>query len=320
VELQPDHFIPGFSPRLVGLSVGQTAEFTLDVPAGFDNRELAGRPAVFRVRLQELKEKVPPELDDEFAKSVGNFADVEALRAGVTAELEASAARERELALEAAVLSAITDATAAEVPDALVERELDRELRDVESRLAEQGLQLDAYLRYANLDIAGWRAQERPDAERRAKLVLALDAIARQEGVTPDEKDVAAEAAHLKRAAQKAGDTRAAAVFDAPAGRSYVRERLRRRMVVDLLKGWAVEGPAAPAVAAGEPVIEKSPVAQEAQPAATPAAADESAAQALPAAEQAERAAEKSPVAQEAQPAASPAAADEGASEPPPQA
>jgi trigger factor len=264
--LGKERMIPGFEAQLVGLREGEDKTFELTFPADYPDATLAGQPASFHVTLRELRTKVLPKADDEFARTVSDAANLAAMRADITARLEANARdRARHGFADRVIEYAVANATV-EPPDLLVDREVEIMHDELRLRLAEQGIGYDEYLKVTEKDDAALHAQFRPDAEHRVKVLLVLEAIADEEHFEVPEAAVEAEVARNRERTGK--DRKLAEYFASDRGRSYVRTTMRRSGIVEaLVERWLAahpevgplphleDGPAGPeAGAAIEPV------------------------------------------------------------------
>lgn len=195
---------PGFDAEVMGMTVGESRSFTLTYPADYAVSELAGTSVAYTVHLKELRRRVVPDLDDEFAKDLGEDLDsLEALRARVRADLEAESKDASERQLRADLLKQIARRLPFPVPGTLVDREIDRRVEDFARRLMSQ--QIDP--RRANIDWAAFRQGQREPAQESVASALVLDQIARRDGITVTEADLERE---LERYAERTGLTPAA--------------------------------------------------------------------------------------------------------------
>jgi trigger factor len=252
--LGQERLIPGFEANLHGLRVGDSTAFDIDFPEDYPEAGLAGQPAHFEVELRELREKVLPELDADFVGTLGDFADVDALRTDVRARLERNALdRARHGFADRIIEYAVANATV-ELPDILVDQEVEVMHDEFRGSLARQGITEEAYLKAIEKTDADLHADFRPGAEKRVRTLLVLSKVADAEGVTiPD----AAVEAEIQRGRERyPDDARLQAYFDSDRGRSYIRSTLRRSRVVEgLIDGWLAAHPAHPAM----PHIEDAP-------------------------------------------------------------
>jgi trigger factor len=242
-----DRLIPGFEDNLVGLEVGGTKGFDITFPEDYQEEALAGKVAHFEVELRELREKILPDLDDDFAKSMGDFADLAALRTDIKSRLERNALdRARHEFADKIIEYAIANATL-ELPDVLLDQEVEVMHDEFRGSLARQGISEEAYLRVTGKSDADLHADFRPDAEKRVKVLLVLSKVAEVEGVTVGDADVDAEVARGQ--AQYATDQKLVRYFESERGRNFIRSTLRRsRTVEHLVDGWLAAHPDHPPI------------------------------------------------------------------------
>jgi trigger factor len=245
--LGQERLIPGFEANLVGLEVGGKTGFDITFPDDYPEAELAGKPAHFEVELKELREKVQPELDDDFLKTLGDFADVGALRADVRARLQRNALdRARHAFADRIIEYAVANATV-DLPEILIEQEVEVMHDEFRGSLARQGIGEEAYLKAVEKTEADMHAEFRPGAEKRVRTLLVLSKVAEAEGVEVPESDVEEEIARGRE--RYAGDQKLSAYFDSERGRSYIRSTLRRSRVVEgLVDAWLAAHPEHPAL------------------------------------------------------------------------
>jgi trigger factor len=224
---------PGFDDEVKGMTVGETRSFTLSYPADYAVAELAGTSVGYAVHLKELRRRVVPDLDDEFAKDLGDDLDsLDALRARVREDLEAEAREASERQLRADLLKQLARRLPFPVPGSLVDREIDRRVEDFARRLMSQ--QIDP--RRANVDWAAFRQSQREPAQEAVASALVLDEIARRDGITVSDADLERE---IERYAVRTGLTPAAvrARLEQEDGLSRMQVGLRRDQVVNAVLG-----------------------------------------------------------------------------------
>ena len=240
--LGQERLIPGFEANLVGLEVGGTTEFDITFPDDYPETELAGQTAHFAVELRELREKVLPELDQDFVGTLGDFADVDALRADVKARLERNALdRARHEFADRIIEYAVANATL-DLPDILVDQEVEVMHDEFRGTLARQGIAEDAYLKAVDKTDADLHGEFRPGAEKRVRTLLVLSKVADAEGLTVPDTEVDAEVARGRE--RYPDDAKLQAYFDSERGRAYIRSTLRRSRVVEgLIDRWLAEHP-----------------------------------------------------------------------------
>ncbi len=195
--------IPGFEEQLVGMNKGETREISVAFPADYNNKELAGKDAKFTVTLKEVKKKVLPELNDEFAKDLGEHKTVDDLRTRIREDIEIRKKNELASGQREELLGKLVDAHAFDVPEGMVERELMSMARSQATRMARQGMDLKSF------DIAKFRLTNRDLAVRRVKGILILDVIADKEKIEVGDAEVnAALAAAARGSGQKLEEVR----------------------------------------------------------------------------------------------------------------
>lgn len=186
-------FIPGFEDQVVGHKPGESFSVNVTFPTEYHAKELAGQEARFEVTLHSLKVKDLPELDDEFAKDVSEFDTLAEYKDSLRAKLEDQAKKQAESAFEDRVVAAAVETATIEIPEAMIEQEVNQTLRQQEQSMAYQGIQLNQYLQYVGKTLEELKKEMRPNAERTVKTGLVLDAIADAENFEVTAEDRKAE-------------------------------------------------------------------------------------------------------------------------------
>ena len=190
LKLGSGQFIPGFEEQLVGKKAGENVDVTVTFPEEYHAEDLKGKEAVFKCFVHEVQAEVVPELDDEFAKDVSEFDTIEELRADKRKKLEEAAAlraknqRENELIEKACANASV------EIPEAMIERQMDHILNDIRYRLSMQGISLEDYCKYTGTSIEDMRKEMRADAEKRVKSQLVLEAIGKAEAIEAGAEEI----------------------------------------------------------------------------------------------------------------------------------
>ena len=198
LELGSNSFIPGFEEQVVGMATGEEKDIEVSFPEEYHAAELAGKPAVFKIKLHEIKTKQLPELDDEFAKDADEEVETLAeLKEKTQKSLEESKKNEAENAIREAVIEKATANAEVEIPEVMVETELDRMLKEFEQRLSMQGMNLELYFQFSGQDEAALKEQMKEDAEKRVRTNLVLEAIIATENIEATEADVEEEIAKM---------------------------------------------------------------------------------------------------------------------------
>lgn len=194
LEIGSGTFIPGFEEQLVGKSSGEETEVEVTFPEEYHAEELAGKTATFKVKVHEVKTKELPELDDEFAKDVDEEVETLAeLKEKTKARLQEEKEREAENTKREEIVNKATDNAEINVPDAMVDTELDRMVKEFEQRLQMQGMTMDMYFQFTGQDENALKEQMKEDASKRVKTNLVLEAISEAENVEVTEEDINAE-------------------------------------------------------------------------------------------------------------------------------
>jgi trigger factor len=235
-ELKDGVLLPELLEAIPGAKVGENRSVTVKFPDDYGEPRLAGKDGTIKVTVQGVKEKVLPDLDDALAKQLsdGKHETVEAYRSATREQLEESAKALSQMAREQAAVKALVDASAVEIPDALVERELASHLDSLDRSLHRQGLRLDRYLEYLGKTPEQWIAEERPEAESHVKRDLVLDEFARREHIEPTDDEVTT---YIEQEAAK-DDELKGQVDDlkrGPNSRRFFAARLRRLRVLERL-------------------------------------------------------------------------------------
>jgi trigger factor len=228
---------PGFDQELAGLAVGARKAFTVGYPADYAIAELAGTEVGYVVSVKAVRKRVVPALDDEFAKDVGDFESLDALRTRVRADLQHEAAQEAERQVRMDLLQQLAGRVGFDVPATLVDREIDRRMEEFVRRLLEQ--QVDPMR--ANINWEEFRERQREPAVQAVRSALVLDEVARREGLTVADADVTRE---VERYAERSGRTPAAvrARLEKDGGIARLHAGLRRERAIDFLLSRATIG------------------------------------------------------------------------------
>ena len=283
LKLGSGQFIPGFEDQIVGKEIGAEFDVNVKFPADYHAADLADKDATFKCKLHSIKFNELPELDDEFARDVSEFDTLDEYKADIKAKIEEKNNKAADTDVEEQLIAALIEKLEADIPEAMFENETENFVRDYDSRLRMQGLDLATYFKYTGLDLDALRKQMRPDAERQVKTRLALEKIAALENIEVTEEETEAEYARLATAyGMEADQVKAAVPADALA------EDLKVKKAVDFVKENAVvtDGETEKPKAKRAPAKRKT-TKKAAAPAEAPAEAAEAPAEA-PATEEAE--------------------------------
>ena len=190
-------FIPGFEEKLVGAEIGKEVEVDVTFPEEYHAKELAGKPAVFKCTVKEIKVKELPELDDDFAQDVSDFDTLEEYKADVRKKVEEKKAADAKAKKEDAVIEKIIEGATMEIPDAMVETQAERMVDEFAQRLQMQGLSMEQYMQFTGGNVKAMVEQSKPQALKRIQSRLVLDAVVAAENLTATDEEVNAELAKM---------------------------------------------------------------------------------------------------------------------------
>lgn len=195
LDLGHSNFIPGFAEQLVGKNLNDEFEIKVNFPEDYHDEKLKGQPATFKIKINEIKEKKLPELNDEFAQKVGSFKNVDELKADIKNYLETQRERTNKMNSENEVFKAVIDAAKVDIPQSMIDREVNSLREEYKQRLAAQGINWDALVKAQGEDQLLKNLDE--DAMTRIKNSLVIDKIAKVENIKLEQKDLEAKFAQL---------------------------------------------------------------------------------------------------------------------------
>ena len=188
-------FIPGFEEQIIGMRAGEEKNITVTFPQEYHAENLAGKEAVFAVKVRDVHVKELPALDDEFAKDVSEFDTLDELRAAKRKTMEERAARNEKTARENLCIKAVCDAATVEVPACMTDRQINYMLQDMAYRLSMSGISLEDYCKYTGTDLEALRESYRTEAEGRVKMQLVIEAVGKAEKIACTDEELEAEIA-----------------------------------------------------------------------------------------------------------------------------
>ena len=226
-------FIPGFEEGLVGVKAGEDKELNLTFPEDYYHEDLRGASVVFKVHVNEVKHEVLPALDDDFAKDVNapGVENVEDLKKLVKDRLASSKKSKAEDEAEEKLIDQLIAAEKVDLPEVMIDNEVEDMVSNRENYFKQQGLTLDMYLKYTGSDLDAFKKSLRPDAERTVRMRLALEKIAELEKLEPTDEDYEKEYKNIADAYQMDIDTVKKLV-----DKSYITEGLRSQLAMDFVK------------------------------------------------------------------------------------
>lgn len=232
-------FIPGFEEQMVGMQIGEEKDLSVKFPEEYHAKELAGKDAVFHVKVNSITVRELPELDDDFAKDVSEFDTLDAYKQDIRAKLEAESKEHCDAEFENALVDAAVANATLDVPGAMIERQIDGMLRDFQMRLAYQGMRLEDFMKYTGQGIEELRTQYREQADKRVRAELVLQAIKKAEGIEATDEEVEAEIAKFAEEGKKTVEEFKASLK--PEDIDYLKDSIGIRKTVDMLKAAAAE-------------------------------------------------------------------------------
>ncbi|KWX87229.1 trigger factor [Paenibacillus riograndensis] len=253
LELGSNSFIPGFEEQVVGMSTGDFKDVEVTFPEAYHAENLAGKAAVFKVKVHEIKRKQLPELDDEFAKDVSEFDTMEEYKADLKAQIESRKKENLKGARETAVVDAAASNAEVEIPDAMIVSEVAHMVRDFDNRLRQQGMNMDMFLSFSGQTREDLELQMKGDAEKRVRNNLVLEVIAKAENIEVSEEEVNEELASMAESFKRTPEE-IRSILAANGSLSSLNDEISLRKTIDFLveNSVEVEAPATQEEAAPE--------------------------------------------------------------------
>ncbi|MBQ9746566.1 MAG: trigger factor [Clostridia bacterium] len=200
LKLGSGAFIPGFEEQIVGKVIGENFDVNVTFPADYHAENLAGKEAVFKCLVHAIKVRELPELDDEFVKDVSEFDTVDEYRADIAAKLQAEADKAEDSKVDGQLMDKLVEIMEADIPEVMFANETDNMMRDYETRLRYQGLDMEMFMKYTGQTVEAMKEQFRPQAEKQVKTRLALEAIAKAENFEATAEEIEAEYSKIAEA------------------------------------------------------------------------------------------------------------------------
>ena len=234
LTLGSNQFIPGFEEQMVGMNIGEEKDLNVTFPEQYHAAELAGKAAVFHVKVNSATHTELPELNDEFAADASEYNTFAEYKDSIVKELNEKAAKNNEVAVENALVEKATANAQMDIPEAMIRDQVNYILREMQMRMAYQGLRLEDYLKYTGQTVEQLADMYKGEAEQRVKMELTLEAIRKVEGVEPTDEDVQKQIAEqAERMGQKVEDFEKTLTDEQ---RGYLKDSAAIQKVVELLK------------------------------------------------------------------------------------
>ena len=190
LEIGSNRFIPGFEDQMIGMQIGEEKDLNVKFPDEYHSAEVAGKDAVFHVKVNGIQTVEKPELDDDFAADISDFDTFADYKADVVKRLTERIERSNENAAKNALVEKAVENAKVDIPQAMIDSQGDYMIREMEMQIMYQGMRLDDYLKYMGMTREALKAQNEPEAIRRVKNELVIDAIRKAEGIEPTEEDI----------------------------------------------------------------------------------------------------------------------------------
>ena len=234
LEIGSKSFIPGFEEQLIGATLDEELEVNVKFPDNYRKDDIAGKDAIFKVKIKQIKEKQLPELDDEFIQEVSEFETIDEMKTDLKEKLLKSAEEQSKSKLEESLIEQASAASKVEPPQTLVERQIDRLIGDLENYLRYQGMELDQFLQLSGKTREELRDDRREEAEQRTRANLVLDAIAKKEGFTVEDSELDEKINEIAVSYNDEPD-RIRDILEKQGRIPVMKEELRIRQAIDLM-------------------------------------------------------------------------------------
>ena len=231
LEIGSNTFIPGFEDQVAGMKVDEEKDVKVKFPDEYFSKDLAGKDATFKVKVHEIKKKELPKLDDEFAKDVSEFDTLEELKKDIKEKQEKANADKAKYETEDAVIKAVCKDMKVDIPNGMVETEIENMFKDIETRLSYQGLKLDQYLKMMGKTEEEMKKEYEPQAIEAIKSRLALEAIVKAEKIKVEDKEVDAKLEEMAKNYGKSADE----LKKNENVKNYVKQGIESEKAIDFL-------------------------------------------------------------------------------------
>ncbi|MDP5272672.1 trigger factor [Chengkuizengella axinellae] len=248
LELGSGSFIPGFEEQVEGMSKDDEKDVEVTFPEQYQAENLAGKPAVFKVKLHEIKRKKLPELDDEFAKDVSEYETLAEYKEDIKKRLQEAKDKEEDQYRESTVVEKATEVSQVEIPQVMIDTETNHMIEDFQNRLKMQGMTLEMYYQFSGQDEAALKEQMKNDAEKRVNQSLVLEAITTNENIGVTEEELNEELEKLASMYQKTAEE-LKSIFTANGNIESLKQDIANRKSIQLLLENSVNVPAVEEVA-----------------------------------------------------------------------
>lgn len=234
LELGSNSFIPGFEEQVVGMKKNEEKDINVTFPEEYHSEDLKGKAAVFKVLLHDIKRKNLPELDDEFAKDVSEFDTLDEYKADIEKNLKQQKEEANKRDRENAIVAKVAENATVDIPEIMVDNEVDNMFKDFANRLQQQGMNMELYTQFTGQTEDVLKGQMRTDAERRVRSNLVLEAVAKAEGIEAGEEDLEGELSRMAEMYQRSVEE-IRSIFTANGMIDSIKTDLAIRKTIDFL-------------------------------------------------------------------------------------
>ena len=227
-------FIPGFEEQMIGMQLGEEKDLNVRFPDEYHSEELKGKDAVFHVKVNGIQMTEKPELDDDFAADISEFDTFKAYRESIVSELTKQIEKNNDVTIENALVGKAAENAQMDIPEAMIEDQADYMVREMGMRMSYQGLRMEDYLKYTGQTMDDLKKMYMPEAEKRVRTELTIEAIRKAENIEPTEEDIEKEIAEQAERMGQDVETFKKNLTDEQ--KEYLKENAAIRLVLDLLK------------------------------------------------------------------------------------
>lgn len=231
LEIGSNTFIPGFEDQIIGMKIDEERDINVKFPDEYFSKDLAGKDAVFKVKLHEIKKKELPKLDDEFAKDVSEFDTLEELKNSIKEKLDVENKNKEKYETEEEAIKAVCENTEIDIPSGMIDAEIDNMVKDIENRLSYQGLKLDQYLQMIGKTEQEMRKEFEEQAKRSVKSRLVLEAVVNTEKIEASEEEVGEKIKEMAKQYNKPEDD----LLANEQLRNYIAESMKTEKAIEFI-------------------------------------------------------------------------------------
>ena len=232
-------FIPGFEEQMVGMKVNETRDINVTFPKEYHSEDLAGKDATFKVVLHEIKEKVLPEIDDEFAKDVSEFDTLEEYKKDLNKKVKEQKEAQAKAQKEQEAIDKFIEKVEVTIPEEMIDAEVDKMVEEMNANLSYQGLNIDQYLQYIGMSLDDYKKEMREQAQKRIKLNLGLEFVSKEEKIEVTDKEIDEKIKAL--AAQYGNKEDDDSLLKNENARNYMKEQLIQEKTMKVITDNVVE-------------------------------------------------------------------------------